>query len=258
MFKKLATVSCLTAGLMISSGEIVDAQQADGPVREGVRRTGQAIVEGTRAAARASGEAVRRTGQAAADVTRGAARATGEAARRTGQAARNAVEGTADAARRLTGRERSQDLEGKAQASVQNEATLQNSSEFEGRQPYQSGYRGVDQGEVQMSSQVIYSGRTYPLRHDSQGREFICVCGHPVYFDNSQSSDDQDRTQNNSDAPPAPEPYRADRPMSDGQSIDAGESSASSSSDQQDSTQTFAEDSQDAAGSSEKSGSDEN
>lgn len=248
MFRSIATVGCLTAGLLLSQGTIAVAQQGDGPVRKGVRRTGQAVAEGTRAAARATGEAARKTGQAVAEGTRKAARATEEVARRTGEAARNAAQGTAEAARRLTGREDNARMN--SQSGAQSGATAQ--AQTEGRQPYQAGYRGVEQGQTQMHSQVVYNGRVRTLRHDSHGRQFICVCGCPVYLDNSQMSHDHSKAASGGQAPPAPEPHRADRPTSDGQPIDTQESGAASSS-RQKSGPTLSENSHDtaASGSSE-------
>lgn len=143
MLKKMTILTCLSVGAWLVQGTQIEAQ--DGPVRQGLRRTGQAVAEGTRATARATGEAVRRTGQAAGNVARG----------------------TANTARRATGQ----------QPVPYNQRAYQ---------PYQSGYRGVQQGQAGYAAQpgaTWTDGRAYTLRHDSMGREFICVNGRRVYFD---------------------------------------------------------------------------
>jgi hypothetical protein len=58
---------------------------------------------------------------------------------------------------------------------------------------YQSGYRGVnDQGIAgQANGQANYNGRAYRLRHDRNGREFICVNGRAVYFEDQQGGQPQ-------------------------------------------------------------------
>jgi hypothetical protein len=55
---------------------------------------------------------------------------------------------------------------------------------------YEAGYRGVDNQTIQ-SGQASYQGQGYRLRHDRSGREFICVNGRAVYFDNQAQGQQQ-------------------------------------------------------------------
>ena len=60
---------------------------------------------------------------------------------------------------------------------------------------HESGYRGVDSlsnnsdQTQRQPGQVEFKGQVYRVRHDRNGREFICVCGCPVYLDSQDSSE---------------------------------------------------------------------
>lgn len=151
MLKSMTISSCLALGLAISP--------ADGQVvRESVRRTGEVVAEG---------------GRAIVDGTR-------NAVNRTGQAARNAVDN-------MNTRPTDIRTDTSIDADQQFDNAVQNSSDNRGYDSgtdaqYQAGYRGLNE-QAAAPGQVEYEGRTYCLRHDRQGREYICLGGRPVYFD---------------------------------------------------------------------------
>jgi hypothetical protein len=172
------------------------------PVRESLRRTGEVAAEGTKAAISGTRNTVGR----AADATRNAVDNTTEAARaRIDRDQRNEVQISPDAS--VDGYN---DINAGTQVGgnqIQGDASLntdrnqiEGDSQFNNQainsvDQYESGYRGVDKGSlppepgmnnIQHSGQVEYNGRAYALRHDFQGREFICVCGRPVYFDSGE------------------------------------------------------------------------
>lgn len=84
----IASVSCLAIGVAAAA----NTAAAQGPVRQGLRRTGEIAAEGTRRVAEGAGAVVRGAGEAAVDVTRGA-----------GQAAVGVAEGAANAGRAVVG-----------------------------------------------------------------------------------------------------------------------------------------------------------
>lgn len=187
MLKSLTIPTCLALGLALATS------QSDGQVvREGVRRTGEAVVEG---------------GRAIVDGTR-------NVIDRTGQAARNAVDNTTDAARARVDRQQRSELrpgnvtvdsnlnadstefqtETNINANQPSDSSGQNSAAEgaygSGDGEYQAGYRGLN-GQAATTGQVEYEGRVYCLRHDRQGREYICVGGRPVYFDDHEGQQHQ-------------------------------------------------------------------
>ncbi len=214
MSKTISLTTSLTVLGLLTLGTQVIGQT--GPVREGVRRTGEAVADGTRAVVRGSREAVVRTGQAArnaAGATIDAARAPVDRAVRNepqanigingaqadvnAQAGPTAVQANAD----LDANQQQLNADGQIQGNL-NDPNIANDPNREDR--YESGYRGVDDqnmsadqnanaaGSQQQAGQVDYHGQMYNVRHDRQGREFICVGGCPVYLDN-QASDPQSR-----------------------------------------------------------------
>jgi hypothetical protein len=94
----LASISCVAIGVAVAN-----SATAQGPVRQGLRRTGEIAVEGTRAVAEGAGAVVRGTGEAAADVARGAGQAAAGVARGAGRAAVGVAEGAANAGRAVVG-----------------------------------------------------------------------------------------------------------------------------------------------------------
>jgi hypothetical protein len=170
MLKKPSMNTCL--GLAVLLVQVTQVNAQSGPIREGARRTGEAMAEGTRAAARSTREVIGRAGEA------------------TG----NAVRGTTEAARAQVNRADRSELQSNA-AAAEAEGRMNTDGQLQGQaydsaneDRYQLGFRGVDdqnidaQADAQEASQVEYKGRLYDIRHDSQGREFICVGGCPVYL----------------------------------------------------------------------------
>jgi hypothetical protein len=110
--------------------------------------------------------------------------------------AADAVRGTGEAARNL------------GQGNRAGDRTYQGQNQtYQGRSA--AGYRGLQQS----SGSSANTGQVYQLRHDASGREFICVRGQRVYFENQ------------------PQPYQAAKPVIDdpqsGQGAQGSESSPS-------------------------------
>lgn len=208
MFKSLTLPACLAAALVAANGEV----NGQGVVREGVRRTTEAAAEGGRAAVRGSRSVINRAGQATRDAVGRSTEATrNQVDRRYGNTPRvnsgaqiNA-DGNIDANTSVGSGQIQADagLDANGQP-LQANRQLQAQGGIDSadqQQRYESGYRGIeDQGYVadqqfanqpQHSSPMAYGGRTYVLRHDSYGREFICVAGRAVYFDNQQAGQAQ-------------------------------------------------------------------
>ena len=91
-------ISCVAIGVGVAN-----SVTAQGPVREGLRRTGEIAVDGTRRVAEGAGAVVRGAGEAAVDVSRGAGRAAAGLARGAGRTAVGVAEGAADAGRAVVG-----------------------------------------------------------------------------------------------------------------------------------------------------------
>jgi hypothetical protein len=233
MSRRIITLGSLALATMLMIGNHADAQQSNAPIREGLKRTGQAVGQGTRTAVDATGNAIRRTGQAT----------------------RNVARGTANTARRAIGQEPvPYDAQVQAQANTELNTNLEqgtyadqgadqrSQAEISANQPHRAGYRGTVDNAMTFSSRPDNGGHAYPLRYDSQGREFICVNGSPVYFGTSNSADTQEQMagrQNQPEprddqsgdyqVPPAPQPsnvqsgetYRANRPMDNGRMIES-------------------------------------
>jgi hypothetical protein len=199
MSKTLTMTGCLVMAAAVAWNSHLAAQSQ--PVRDGIRRTGEAAAEGTRAAVRGTHNAIDRS----VDATRNAVDNTTEAARaRIDRNQRNEIETNAgvsidgqndiNAGTQVGGNQIQSDANlNPNQNQIQVDSRLNNQS-LEPANQYRSGYRGVDEGSLppandavqsQRSEQVEYNGRAYVLRHDSQGREFICVCGRPIYIDNT-------------------------------------------------------------------------
>jgi hypothetical protein len=196
MLKSSTIPTCLALGLAIVASS-ADAQV----VRESVRRTGEAAVQGSRAISQGTRNAINRTGQATRNVIDGtteAARAPVDRLQRSELQRGDTVElnsGINAGAQAGPGQIQANagiDTNQQLDSSVQSPPGDPNNPSLQGE--YQSGYRGVnDQGISvgQANGQANYNGRVYRLRHDRNGREFICVSGRAVYFDNQQGSQPQ-------------------------------------------------------------------
>lgn len=193
MLKSFTIPTCLALGLTLTATQ-TNAQV----VREGVRRTGEAVTQGGRAVAQGTRNAINRTGQAPRNVINNTPQATraGEYGAPSGQVqpsvsanANSDVNAGApsDSAQLQSGINANQQFDDSMQAPLPADP---NGAPMQGR--YQAGYRGSD-NPAMASGQATYQGRAYRLRHDRQGREFICVGGHPVYFGDQQSSQPQER-----------------------------------------------------------------
>ena len=184
MRKRLLTIGCAALAALFAI-PTASAQQSNGPIREGVR----GVAEGT-------AQAVRRTGEVTRNVIRGTAEGTANAVRRTGEAARNLGENTRD---RLRG---DGDYQRNNQ-SYNNSQNLNNQIDGQYQGEYQSGYRGAEgqgqndaqnqpmqagEGQSNSNQGTTHSGQVYQLRHDASGREFICMNGQRVYFENDNQS----------------------------------------------------------------------
>jgi len=79
---------------------------------------------------------------------------------------------------------------------IQNNGVMQNRSTTPMRN--QSQWNQSQNNNMQQSRLSQASGRVYMLRYDANGREFICIGGRPVYFDNvsSVSAPQNSATQN--------------------------------------------------------------
>jgi hypothetical protein len=186
---KIAAVAAITIGA-------ADLALGQGPIREGLRRTGEA----------------------AANVTRGVAEGTANVARGVGDAAVGTVQATADAltpatpyqARGGAGLDNSRDArwrfarhnnewwyytpqnewmyhrDGNWQEFSQDSyqpmnqgQQLAQGQQFNQGQQYSAGYRGMEQGQFNQ-------GMNQQVRHDHQGRAYICENGQAVYLDQGQ------------------------------------------------------------------------
>lgn len=180
--------SALGAMLFLPVAGEVNGQ---GPVRNTARGVAQGAANITRGAAQATG-----------NVARGVAQGTANTLQRTGQATRNIVRGaTPPYSGRITSNYR-----GGVQANgavVQGQTYGQTQYNQYG-QPIANG-QAVAQGQTWYDSQVqpataygttqsgmaqgyAASNQVYRLRHDAQGREFICQNGQRVYFTNTVSN----------------------------------------------------------------------
>jgi hypothetical protein len=201
----------------------VHESAAQGPIREGLRRTGEIAVEGTRGAA-----------QGAANVARGVGQATAGAVGRTGQAAGNIVGGTAQALRggvdRLTPNVPMQAQAGSNLAGVNQSRNarwrfarqngewwyytpqntwmyhrngqwqqfsqdtftpLNQGQQFNQGQQYAQGQPQPQGQQYSSGYRGVQSGQFQPMqqqvRTDAYGRQFICENGRPVYLDQGQA-----------------------------------------------------------------------
>ena len=207
MSRSLTITACLAIAV---SAIAVEANSQT--VREGVRRSGEAVAEGSRAVVRDSREAIGRAGRATRNVvgnnTDAALSHVDPQQRSELQPSSNAnIGGNLNAGGQVgsshiqadAGLDSEQGIgaSGQIQQNLPGQTpTNMNNTNVQGQ--YQSGYRGLnDQGYADQgigayqSGQMTYGGRVYRLRHDRQGREYICVGGRPLYFDDQQNAQGQ-------------------------------------------------------------------
>jgi hypothetical protein len=219
---------------------------AQGPIREGLRATGEAAAQGTRAVVQGTGRVLEGTADATRNVVGGAANATRNVIGGTVDATGRVIGGAADATRAVVGgtarglargvdaltpdlplqariganlseADRARDARWRfAQHNGEwwyygpenawmyhrdgrwnqfEQDTFAANPAFQGE--YAAGYRGPEagaavQGDAQYQNQgqddgqYASSGQVYTLRHDADGREYICDNGQRVYFDEGQ------------------------------------------------------------------------
>jgi hypothetical protein len=199
---------CLALGLTV-----VSTASAQGPVRQGLRRTGEIAAEGTRRVVEGAADVTRGVVGGAADVTRGVVQGTARGIGATADALTPGVPLQARAGANLSAADAGREARWRFQQhngewwyyTPQNQwmyhrdgrwndfaqDTFQPNAAFAGE--YGTGYRGleqgqpVDQGYAQQgyAQEGQFQGPVYTLHRDSQGREFICDNGRRVYV-NSQ------------------------------------------------------------------------
>lgn len=76
---------------------------------------------------------------------------------------------------------------------------MNDQGQYPNPQPYQDGYGNAGMGQMQMTG---HTGQVYMLRHDQSGREYICVQGQRVYFDDQPAGNMGDQPMDNQ--PPKP------------------------------------------------------
>jgi hypothetical protein len=247
-----------TAGLALTAAALNTAT-ADGPVRQGLRRTGEVAVEGTRRVVEGTGQAVARTGELAADATI-----------RAGQATRNVVGGTINAltpgtpiqARAGANLVADQDRDARwrfarhnnewwyytprgqwmyhrdgdwnrfsedsfqplnsdqnLQPMADNQQFAQN-EQFSGQ--HSAGYRG-DETLNDQAMRDHGQQHAQQVRTDRHGRQFICENGRPVYLNDAQFSD---RIEHQAGYGPPEQPTPADQPAPADQQLNTQQSAA--------------------------------
>lgn len=202
------------------------ALQAQGPIRQGLRATGEAaanVAQGaadvTRGVVRGTGQAAAGVAQGAADVTRGVVRGTAQGIRAGVNAVTPVLPWQARAGANLQASDAARDArwrfarhngewwyyspenawmyhrDGDWNTFSQDNFTPNpqfNGEQFSGE--YAMGYRGDPQAAGQFADQGSgaqggFQGPVYQLHHDEYGREFICDNGQRVYFDDGQGQD---------------------------------------------------------------------
>lgn len=189
---------------------------AQGPIREGVRRTGEAAVNVTRGVVSGTADVARGLGEAAVDTVRGTGRIAGDALGITPNTPLQARAG-ANLAAGNQGREarwrfarhndewwyyspqnewmyhRGGDWQRFSQDSfrpIDQGRQIAQGQQLDQGQQYSSGYRGVEQGQANQTQGVHQQ-----VRYDRQGRAFICENGRPLYLEEGQFQGEIQRDQ---------------------------------------------------------------
>lgn len=200
-----------TAALVGISAASVGVATAQGPVRDGLRRTGEIAVGGTQRVIQGTGQVIQGTGQAVrnvGDATLDAAGATARGVRQGVDAVTPGVPLQARVDARLTPAEQRRDAQWRF-ARHNNEWWYYTPesrwmyhrngdwNEFaEDRfeplpatgQPteHSVGYRGVEQDQQRLEPQSHHSAGQQ-VRTDRWGRQYICENGRPLYLDHSNA-----------------------------------------------------------------------
>jgi hypothetical protein len=205
----LVAACCLALGLAATT-----TATAQGPVRQGLRRAGEVVVDGTGRVIQGAADVTRGVVGGAADVTRGAVQGTARGVAATADALTPGLPVQARAGANLSAADASRDARWRFQQhngewwyyTPQNQwmyhrdgrwndfaqDSFQPNPAFAGE--YGTGYRGMEQGQYAdqgvaqqgyVDQGYQYQGPAYTLHRDSYGREFICENGRRVYV-NSQ------------------------------------------------------------------------
>lgn len=197
----------LTTMAVLGIGAAASSAMAQGPVRDGLRRTGEIAVGGTQRVLQGTGQAVQGAAQATRDVGAATLNAAGATARGVRQGVDAVTPGLPLQARadaNLTPAEQRRDARWRF-ARHNNEwwyyspedrwmyhrngqwnEFAENSFEpLPQEQRYSMGYRGVDSSTQQANDGQPVAQR---VRTDRWGRQYICENGRPVYLDHSASS----------------------------------------------------------------------
>jgi hypothetical protein len=229
----------------------VNLAAAQGPIREGVRRTGEAAANVTRGVVEGTANAARGVAEGTANVARGVGEVAAGTVRGTGRVVGNALGITpntpiqARAGSNLSAIDESREARWRFARhngewwyyTPQNEwmyhrdgdwqrfsqdsfQPLNQGQQFAQDQPldqgqqYSSGYRGVDQGQPMPDQGQAFQtqGAHQQVRYDRQGRAFICENGRPLYLDEGQFQGAGQYDQAQmSPTPATPEEYTAAR-----------------------------------------------
>ena len=210
-----------TAAVLGIGAASVGAASAQGPIRDGLRRTGEIAVDGTQRALQGTGQVIQGTGQAARNVgeaTLNAAGATARGVRQGVDAVTPGVPLQARAEARLTPAEQRRDAQWRFARhnnewwyySPENRWMYHRNGEWNEfaddrfeplpatGQPMEHsvGYRGADQPEhagqpeqagAHAQHHAAASHAAPHVRTDRWGRQYICENGRPIYLDHSES-----------------------------------------------------------------------
>jgi hypothetical protein len=193
------------AAFMAIAVGAADLALGQGPIREGLRRTGEAAANVTRGVVGGTADVARGVGEATVGTARVAADALTPATPFQAQAGANlsAIDNSRDARWRFSRHNNEwwyynpqnqwmyhrdgqwqQFSQDNFQPLPQNQQLAQG-QQFQG-QEYSSGYRGMDQGQIVQDQGFQQQGISQQLRHDRFGRAYICENGRPVYVDEGQ------------------------------------------------------------------------
>jgi hypothetical protein len=253
MRRLLTTMAVLGLGAVAAN-----AAQAQGPVREGLRRTGEIAIDGTQRAIQGTGQVLQGAAQATRDAGAATLNAAGATARGVGRGVGAITPGVPLQARgdaTLTPAEQRRDARWRFARhnnewwyySPENNWMYHRNGQWnefaEDRfQPlpqqgerYSMGYRGVDadarhdQAWGQDGSQFQHRQQmNQQVRTDRWGRQYVCENGRPVYLDHSSASQQSgDHYANKPELAEGPIDYAPPRPA------EAGPATASAASESQ-------------------------
>jgi hypothetical protein len=228
MMKRLLTTMAAVGLAAATTGTAL----AQGPVRDGLRRTGEIAAQGTQRVIEGTGQVLQGTGQAARDL----AGATVEGTRRGINAVTPGLPAQARADARLSEADQRRDARWRfarhnnewwyyspennwmyhrdGQWNQFSEADFHPSAQ-QGQQ-HSMGYRGVDSSmhHDQGAYQGHHAHQAQHVRTDRWGRQYICENGQPVYLDESTAYGQPSHYNAN-------KPELADQPFDQNQPLDA-------------------------------------